>query len=193
MQSAMKILPTRLPEVLLFEPEVRRDARGYFVETWRANWLAEAGIEADFVQENQSLSRRGVLRGLHFQWPQEQGKLVRVVRGKVFDVAVDVRRGSPTFGAWTGTELDDDAHRQLWIPPGFAHGFCVLSEEAVVVYRCTAYYAPQAEAGIRWDDPDLGIAWPRTDVPFTLSPKDAAQPRLAELAPERLPVYRGAA
>lgn len=187
----VKILQTRLPEVLVFAPEVLRDARGYFVETFRASWLEEAGIAAGFVQENQSLSRRGVLRGLHFQWPRAQGKLVRVARGKVFDVAVDVRLGSPDFGAWVGTELDGDTHRQVWIPPGFAHGFCVLSEEAEVVYKCTAYYEPAAEAGIRWDDADLGIAWPRAGGPFTLSAKDAALPRLADLPRDRLPVYRG--
>lgn len=186
----MDVLETRLPEVLVFAPEVRRDARGYFVETFRASWLEQAGIQAEFVQENQSLSRRGVLRGLHFQWPGAQGKLVRVARGRIFDVAVDVRRGSPRFGAWVGTELDGDAHRQVWIPPGFAHGFCVLSDEAEVVYKCTAYYDPAAEAGVRWNDPALDIAWP--DIgPYALSAKDEAQPLLSDLPHDRLPVHEG--
>lgn len=174
----MNIVKTGLPGVLLIEPRVFGDARGFFVETLRAEWLAQAGLNTPFVQDNQSRSRKGVLRGLHYQLQQPQGKLVRCARGKVFDVAVDVRRGSPHFGQWTGHVLDDVTHRQMYIPPGFAHGFCVLSDEADFVYRCTNYYHPASEAGIAWNDPDVGIEWPTLDTPFALSDKDAKLPRL---------------
>jgi dTDP-4-dehydrorhamnose 3,5-epimerase len=174
----MKVSETPLPGVLLIEPRLFTDARGFFLETWRAERYAEHGIATTFAQDNISRSVRGTLRGLHFQEPKPQGKLVFVIRGAVWDVAVDVRRGSPTFGCWHGVELDDRAHCQLWIPPGFAHGFCVLSEEADFVYKCTQPYAPEAERGIAWNDPELGIQWPIRDP--LLSPKDAAAPRLAD-------------
>ncbi|HXH03637.1 MAG TPA: dTDP-4-dehydrorhamnose 3,5-epimerase [Candidatus Competibacteraceae bacterium] len=184
----MNIIETELPGVLLLEPRVFGDQRGFFLETYRHNLLREAGVP-DFVQDNHSRSRRGVLRGLHYQLVQPQGKLVRVARGRVFDVAVDVRRGSPSFGRWVGVELDDLAHRQLYIPPGFAHGFVVLSEEADFIYKCTDYYHPQSERGVAWNDPDIGIAWPLTEV--SLSDKDARNPRLHALAPTDLPAYEG--
>ncbi len=171
----MKVLPTDIPDVKIVEPRVLGDARGYFMETWRENLFAELGIDARFVQDNQSSSGRGVLRGLHYQVRQPQGKLVRVIAGRVFDVAVDLRRGSPTCGRWTGTELSAANRRQLWVPPGFGHGFYVLSEAAEFVYKCTDYYAPEHERVIRWDDADLGIAWPLVpDVPTLLSDKDLA-------------------
>lgn len=176
-----------LPEVLIIEPKVFGDERGFFLETFHVKHLAEAGLNVEFVQDNQSRSGRGVLRGLHYQLLQPQGKLVRVSRGEVFDVAVDVRLGSPTFGQWFGCILDDKTHRQLYVPPGFAHGFCVLSDVADFVYKCTDYYHPQSEQGIAWDDPALGIEWPLRDV--QLSEKDRQHPRLEEQAPERLPVY----
>ncbi|MDX3906786.1 MAG: dTDP-4-dehydrorhamnose 3,5-epimerase [Pigmentiphaga sp.] len=187
----MNIIQTRLPGVLIFEPKVFGDDRGFFVETFRETWLEEARIPFRFVQDNQSRSRRGVLRGLHYQWSNPQGKLVRAARGKVFDVAVDVRKGSPSFGQWVGVELDDIHHRQLWIPPGFAHGFCVLSDEADFVYKCTTYYDPASDTGIRWDDKQIGIDWPDAGVPFQLSPKDTAMPALADQALDKLPRYEG--
>ncbi len=151
---------TEIPDVLLLEPRVFGDSRGFFVETFRQSWLEEAGLDLRFVQDNQSRSSRGVLRGLHYQLQQPQGKLVRVAQGRVFDVAVDVRLGSPTFGRWTGAVLDDENHRQLYIPPGLAHGFVVLSETAEFLYKCTNYYHPPSENGILWNDPDIGIEWP---------------------------------
>lgn len=183
----MNIVKTRLPGVLIFEPKVFGDERGFFVETFRQAWFEEAGITASFVQDNQSRSRRGVLRGLHYQWLEPQGKLVRAARGKVYDVAVDVRAGSPHFGQWVGVELDDVRHRQLWIPPGFAHGFCVLSEEAEFVYKCTSYYDPSSDTGIRWNDPDIGIDWPDLEIPFQLSPKDLGLSLLRDKAKDMLP------
>jgi dTDP-4-dehydrorhamnose 3,5-epimerase len=183
----MKVIATELPGVLLLEPKVFGDARGFFMETWQEARYREAGMPARFVQDNHSRSRRGVLRGLHYQMAQPQGKLVWVTRGAVFDVAVDIRRGSPTFGRWYGCVLDDVDHRQLYIPPGFAHGFCVLSEEADFFYKCTDYYHPPSERGIAWDDPAIGIEWPLREV--ALSSKDQGNPRLAAQAPENLPVY----
>lgn len=180
----MKITPTRLPEVLLITPKVFGDDRGHFFESYQAERYAEAGI-GPFVQDNCSRSRRGILRGLHFQEPRAQGKLVQVTSGTVFDVAVDIRRGSPRFGEWVGVELSSERHDQLWVPPGFAHGFCVLSESADFHYKCTDYYAPECEHGVAWNDPDLGIEWP-VDQPL-LSPKDAAAPRLKDAV--RLPGY----
>jgi dTDP-4-dehydrorhamnose 3,5-epimerase len=183
----MKFLATPLDGVILVEPDVHGDTRGYFLETWHARRYAEGGIAVDFVQDNASRSVRGTLRGLHYQEPDAQGKLVRVAVGAVFDVAVDVRRGSPGFGRWYGVELSSENHRQLWVPPGFAHGFCVLSEYADFVYKCTAYYSPTSERALRWDDPDIGIEWPIRDP--ILSAKDRAAPRLRDAAV--LPVHRG--
>jgi dTDP-4-dehydrorhamnose 3,5-epimerase len=183
----VNIIATPLPGVLVLEPKVHGDARGFFVETLRASALRNAGVGVEFVQHNQSRSRRGVLRGLHYQLLQPQGKLVRCARGSVYDVAVDVRRGSPTFGQWFGAVLDDVTHRQMYVPPGFAHGFCVLSEEADFVYLCSDYYHPASEQGIAWNDPALAIAWPDTGVPPQLSAKDTTWPVLA--AQTLLPDY----
>lgn len=174
----MQVIDTGLPGVLLLEPRVFGDQRGFFLETFHAARYAEVGIPAPFVQDNWSRSRRGTLRGLHFQEPHAQGKLVQVVHGAVYDVAVDVRRGSPTFGRWVGCELSEDNKQQLWIPPGFAHGFVVVSEVCDFLYKCTAVYRPDAEQAIAWNDPDLAIPWPIA-APL-LSPKDAAAPRLAD-------------
>lgn len=172
----MKIIETSLPGVLIIEPRILGDDRGFFLETYHAGRYGQAGIEGPFVQDNHSRSVKNTLRGLHFQEPRSQGKLVQVFLGSVFDVAVDVRRGSPTFGQWLGTELSSENKRQLWIPAGFAHGFCVLSETADFVYKCTELYAPEAERAIAWNDPDIGIAWP-ISAPL-LSKKDASAPRL---------------
>jgi len=185
----MNIEPTRLPGVLILEPRVFRDDRGFFLETWNGERFAEAGLPATFVQDNLSFSKRGVLRGLHFQHPTPQGKLLQVLRGEVFDVAVDVRVGSPSFGLWEGVTLSAENGRQLFIPEGFAHGFLVTSESALVSYKCTDYYRPKHEASLRWDDPEIGIVWP-IGAP-TLAPKDQAAPCLKDVDPERLPKYRG--
>ena len=185
----MNIIETPLAGVLLFEPRVLGDERGFFVESFRESWLGRAGIHTPFVQDNQSRSRRGVLRGLHYQRVNPQGKLVRVARGAVYDVAVDVRHGSPNFGRWFGVQLDDVSHRQLWIPPGFAHGFCVLSDEADFTYKCTQYYDAASDAGVRWDDPEIGIDWPVQDMQLQLSAKDRTQPRLADRMQALLPAY----
>lgn len=176
----MNITETTLPGVLLITPKVFGDARGFFVETYRAEALLARELNLQFVQDNQSRSVRGTLRGLHHQYVQPQGKLVRVSAGRVFDVAVDVRRGSPTFGQHVAMVLDDVSHQQMFIPPGFAHGFCVLSETADFVYKCTDYYHPAGEAGVRFDDPALGIQWPTMDRPYLLSDKDAALPLLVD-------------
>ncbi len=183
----MKVTPLEIPEVLLIEPRVFGDHRGYFFETWSAAKFASAGIDAPFVQDNVSHSARGTLRGLHLQNPRGQGKLVMALTGAVFDVAVDVRVGSPTFGRWVGRELNEENHLQLYIPPGFAHGFVVLSATAHFAYKCTDSYHPEAEHSVRYDDPDVGITWPEGS--FTLSPKDEAAPFLREIARERLPRY----
>lgn len=176
----MKVTPTRIPDVLVIEPKLFGDARGFFLESFnQAAFHAGTGLDVTFVQDNHSRSTRGVLRGLHYQLHQPQGKLVRVVRGAVFDVAVDIRRGSPTFGLWAGTELSEDNHRQLWIPPGLAHGFLVLSESADFLYKTTAYYAPQHERAIVWNDPDIGIEWPLAESPL-LSSKDQQAKRLRD-------------
>lgn len=175
----MKVSPTDLPGVLLLEPKVFGDERGFFLESFnRRAFRAATGLDPDFVQDNHSRSARGVLRGLHYQVRQNQGKLVRVIRGSVFDVAVDVRRSSPTFGGWTGQVLSEDNRRQLWIPPGFAHGFLVLSESADVLYKATDYYAPEHERCIAWNDPAIGIAWPG-DLQPQLSKRDAAAGTIA--------------
>ena len=185
----MNVVRTKLADVLIFEPKVFGDERGFFVETFRESWLRDSGVDVTFVQDNQSRSRRGVLRGLHYQYNNPQGKLVRAARGKIFDVAVDVRAGSPTFGQWVGVMLDDVSHRMLWIPPGFAHGFCVLSDEADFVYKCTSYYDPGSDTGIRWNDPAIGIDWPDIGTQFQLSAKDTALPHLDEQPIDRLPTY----
>ena len=175
----MNIIETTLPGVLLLEPQVFGDARGFFLESWNRKAFAGLGLDQDFVQDNHSRSARGVLRGLHYQLNEPQGKLVRVVSGAVFDVAVDVRKSSPHFGQWVGYELSADNHRMLWIPPGFAHGFLVLSDSADFLYKTTAYYAPQWDRGIRWDDPKIGVQWPLEGAP-TLSAKDQVQPLLKD-------------
>ncbi|MGA9164396.1 MAG: dTDP-4-dehydrorhamnose 3,5-epimerase [Thiobacillus sp.] len=175
----MNIIKTTLPDVLLLEPKVFGDARGFFLESWNRQTFAELGLDLDFVQDNHSRSARGVLRGLHYQLNQPQGKLVRVVSGAVFDVAVDLRKSSPHFGQWVGYELSADNRRMLWIPPGFGHGFLVLSDSADFLYKTTAYYAPQWDRGVRWDDPAIGVQWPLDDAP-TLSAKDQALPLLED-------------
>ncbi len=177
----MRFTPTEIPDVVLVEPVVHGDARGFFMETWHAARFAAAGIDARFVQDNHSRSVQGTLRGLHYQLCHPQGKLVRVVQGEVFDVAVDLRRGSPTFARWVGLRLSARNKRMLWIPAGFAHGFYVLSEEAEFVYKCTDYYAPECERCLRWDDPDLAIDWPLIEGAAPLvSAKDAAGAWLGE-------------
>ena len=185
----MKITPTELPEVLLIEPDVHRDDRGFFLETWHAKKYAEAGLDARFVQDNHSRSSHGTLRGLHAQLVRPQGKLVRASQGEILDVAVDIRRGSPRFGRYVARTLTADDFRQLWIPEGFAHGFCVLSETAELQYKCTDLYDPTGEITIAWDDPAIGIDWP-IDEPL-LSGKDRAGRRLAELGADELPSYDG--
>ena len=178
----MKITPTAIPDVLLIAPKVFGDARGFFFESFNQQAFDEAtGTHHQFVQDNHSRSARGVLRGLHYQLPPHaQGKLVRVTRGRVWDVAVDIRQGSPTFGQWVGEELSEDNQHQLWIPPGLAHGFLVLSDTADFLYKTTTYYAPQAERCILWNDPQLAIAWPDVVGEPLLSPKDAQGLLLAE-------------
>ena len=176
----MIVTETALPGVKLIEPRVFGDDRGFFLESWNAAAFAAAGLDLAFVQDNHSRSARGVLRGLHYQWGSPQGKLVRVTAGAVFDVAVDVRRSSPHFGRWVGYELSDANKRMLWIPPGFAHGFLVLSDSADFLYKCTTLYDGPNDRGIRWDDPAIGIAWPDAGVRPQLSGKDAAAPLLAD-------------
>jgi dTDP-4-dehydrorhamnose 3,5-epimerase len=182
----MNVTETALPGVLLIEPRVFRDDRGALLETWSRRRFRDAGLPERFVQDNLSRSRRGVLRGLHYQHPNGQGKLVSVARGEVYDVAVDIRPDSPRFGRWVGYALSEADHRALYIPPGFAHGFVVLSDEAVFSYKCTEYYAPTCEASLRWDDPDMAIAWP-VESPI-LSGKDLAAPRLRDVPRDRLPL-----
>ena len=169
----MKLIDTAIPEVKLLEPQVFGDERGFFMETFRDNWFREHVAPRTFVQENHSKSTRGVLRGLHYQTANTQGKLVRVISGEVFDVAVDMRKSAPTFGCWVGEILSAQNKRQLWVPEGFAHGFYVMSNEAEFVYKCTDYYNPQAEHSLIWNDPAVGIRWPLAGEP-NLSPKDLA-------------------
>jgi dTDP-4-dehydrorhamnose 3,5-epimerase len=177
----MRFITTELPEVVKVEPTVHGDDRGYFMETWQAKRFSEAGIADTFVQDNFSHSAKGTLRGLHYQINQAQGKLVRVVHGEVFDVAVDLRRSSPHYGQWVGVHLSGDNKHQLWVPPGFGHGFLVLSKTADFEYKCTDYYAPEFERSIRWDDPAIGISWPiEEDTQPLLSEKDAAAPGLKD-------------
>ena len=180
----MKFIPTTIPGLILVEPDVHGDQRGFFQETWQKKKYAAAGLEADFVQDNLSFSRQGVLRGLHFQNPNPQGKLVYVLQGEVFDVVVDIRVGSPTFGRWHGVLLSGENKHQFWIPAGFAHGFCVTSETALFAYKCTDLYRPEHEGIIRWNDPAIGIDWPLIEP--QLSAKDESAPLLAEIVPEKL-------
>jgi dTDP-4-dehydrorhamnose 3,5-epimerase len=180
----MNVLRCPLEGLLIIKPKVFGDARGYFLETWNRKRYQEAGLDADFVQDNVSFSRRGILRGLHLQNPNPQGKLLQVLQGEVFDVAVDIRRSSPTFGQWHGLVLSGDNKRQFYIPPGLAHGFAVLGETALFQYKCTELYSPKDETVLRWDDPDLGIEWPVKEP--LLSERDAKGLRLRELPPERL-------
>jgi dTDP-4-dehydrorhamnose 3,5-epimerase len=174
----LKATETSLPGVLLIEPKVFADARGFFLETYNSARFREIGIDRPFVQDNQSRSARGVLRGLHYQEPNPQGKLVRCTRGALFDVAVDIRRSSRHFGKWFGLELSEENMRMLWIPPGFAHGFCALTDLADLSYKCTELYDAQSDRAILWNDPDIGIEWPSRQP--LLSPKDAAAPRLKD-------------
>ena len=182
----MKVKETSLPGVLLLEPKVFADARGFFLETYNASRFREIGIEETFVQDNHSRSARGVVRGLHYQQPRPQGKLVRCSRGTLFDVAVDIRRGSPHFGKWFGAELSEENMHMLWIPGGFAHGFCALTEFADLMYKCTELYDPTADRAIAWNDPQIGIEWPVENP--VLSQKDAAAPMLKDA--KVLPSFR---
>jgi dTDP-4-dehydrorhamnose 3,5-epimerase len=182
----MRVLPSRVPEVLIIEPDVHSDARGFFLETYHAARYRAQGIDGPFVQDNHSRSLAGTLRGLHLQVGRPQGKLVRVIAGEIYDVGVDVRRGSPTFGQWAGTLLSAENFRQLYIPPGFAHGFCVLSPVAEVEYKCTELYDPSTEIGVAWNDPALAITWP-VETPL-LSERDRRHAPLAEQT-DRLPIY----
>jgi dTDP-4-dehydrorhamnose 3,5-epimerase len=174
-----KVYETTLPGVLIVEPTVYGDERGFFMESYNQATFESLGLPSTFVQDNHSRSTRGVLRGLHYQYPQWQGKLIRAIQGEIFDVAVDIRRSSPTFGRWYGTLLSAENRRQMYVPPGFAHGFCVVSDAAEIIYKCTALYKPTDDAGIRWDDPAIGIEWP-IDNPV-LSDKDREAPLLDQL------------
>ena len=180
----MNVIRCELEGLLVLEPQVFGDARGFFLETWNQRRYTEAGLAVPFVQDNLSFSRRGTLRGLHFQNPSPQGKLVSVLTGEVFDVAVDLRRRSPTFGQWLGTTLSEENRRQFYVPPGFAHGFVVVSETALFHYKCTEFYSPKDELTLRWDDPQVGIRWPVENP--VLSPKDAKGLLLRELPVDRL-------
>ena len=183
----MKVIESNLPGVLIIEPQVFGDTRGYFLETWNQARYEQAGLSARFVQDNVSYSARDTLRGLHFQNPNPQGKLVYVLQGEVFDAAIDIRVGSPTFGRWTGVTLSGENKRQMYIPEGFAHGFCVTSEHALFAYKCTDIYNPTAEVSILWNDPDIGIDWPVTSP--ILSGRDRNAPRLKEMPTDRLPQF----
>jgi dTDP-4-dehydrorhamnose 3,5-epimerase len=183
----MKVYSTALPGVYLIEPRLFTDPRGFFMEIWQAERYRQAHIPGPFVQDNHSYSTQGVLRGLHYQLKRSQGKLVYVLQGEVFDVAVDIRRGSPTFGHWVGEILSGANHRQMYIPPGFAHGFCVLSEGVDFLYKCTDFYTPKDEYGLRWDDPALGIDWPVSDP--ILSDQDRHYPTLNTIPQQHLPVF----
>jgi dTDP-4-dehydrorhamnose 3,5-epimerase len=183
----MQVLETSLPGVMLLEPRIFNDDRGFFYESYHEKRYWDLGLQVRFVQDNHSHSQRGTLRGLHYQLQNPQGKLVRVSQGEVFDVAVDIRKGSPTFGQWFGALLSSQNNRQLYVPPNFAHGFCVLSETADFLYKCTDFYTPGDEYSLRWDDPEIKIEWPMLDAPL-LSPKDADAPLLAE-AMANLPTF----
>jgi len=184
----MNVKETKLAGVLVLKLDVFSDERGFFLETWNSTRYEDAGIPGPFVQDNVSFSKKGILRGLHFQHPQSQGKLVQVLSGQVVDVAVDIRVGSPSFGQWLSEVLSDSNHKQMYIPPGFAHGYCVMSDTAVFSYKCTDFYNPTAENGIIWNDPDLNIDWPIKEP--VLSPRDAKSLRLKDLQPEKLPHFR---
>lgn len=188
----MNIITTNLPGVIVIEPKLYVDKRGFFLETFREDVLLQAGINAHFVQDNHTRSSQGVLRGLHYQMTQTQGKLVRVAAGSVFDVVVDVRSSSPTFGQWYGTELNEDNIKMIYVPPGFAHGFVVLSETTDFIYKCTDYYHPESEQGIAWDDPDLNIDWSIAEIAekISLSDKDKQNVKLKDQPAEKLPAYR---
>ncbi len=181
----MRVLETGLDGVVIIEPRVHGDERGFFLESWKASSYGSHDLPDAFAQANVSRSEKGVLRGLHYQYRQPQGKLVSVLEGRIFDVAVDIRPGSASFGKWAGVELSARSHRQLYVPEGFAHGFIVLSESALFHYYCTTEYAPQFEVAIAWDDPDIGISWPAE--PNSISSKDREAPRLRDLPAERLP------
>lgn len=183
----MRLIETKIPGCVVIEPAVFGDARGAFYETWNAERFGVHGLPTRFAQSNVSTSTQGVLRGLHYQWPRPQGKLISVLEGEVYDVAVDIRRGSPTFGQWEAVVLSAENKRQLWIPEGFAHGFAALSERVVFHYLCTDVYVKEADAGLRWNDAELAIDWPIA-APL-LSDKDARAPFLSEIAPERLPLF----
>jgi len=187
----VKFQTTQLDGVLVIEPDVHRDERGFFLETYHADKYREGGLDARFVQDNHSRSVRGTLRGLHSQWRKPQGKLVRCLTGEIFDVAVDMRRGSPTRARWVGVTLTGDNFKQIWVPPGFLHGFVVVSDVAEVEYKCTDVYDPGYELGVRWDDPEIGIEWPVPADEIVLSGKDAAAPLLADAPAEQVPVYTG--
>ncbi len=178
----MNIIPTSIPDVLIIESRVFGDERGFFMETWNQATFVAAGLDLTFVQDNHSRSQKGVLRGLHFQNPGPQGKLVRVVKGAVFDVAVDLRASSPTFGQWTGVELSADNKRMFWVPEGFAHGFLTLEDDTDFLYKCTAPYAPQSEHTLAWDDPTVGIEWPKLGMAPIISEKDARGTSFADAA-----------
>jgi len=186
----MNVKTTAIPGVLLIEPQVFGDERGWFLESWQKRRYVEHGISEPFVQDNHTFSRRGVLRGLHIQHPHGQGKLVQVLTGEVFDVVVDVRRGSPYFGHWVGAHLSAENHHQFFVPKGFAHGYCVLSEKALLSYKCTGTYHPETQFAVRWDDPALDINWP-LDMPPILSDKDRDAPLLSEIPEAQLPKYIG--
>ena len=186
----MNVIQTPLPGVVILEPKVFGDDRGYFLETYRADRYATQGVDATFIQDNESFSSQGILRGLHYQLNQPQGKLVRVGQGNVYDVALDIRVGSPTFGQWFGVLLSGDNKRQFYVPPGLAHGFYVMSETATFIYKCTDYYAPEDEYGILWNDADLKIDWPLNVAP-QLSSKDAVLPQLKDVSADHLPKFIG--
>ena len=183
----MNVNETKLLGVLILEPKVFPDDRGYFLETWNSTRYEQAGIPGPFVQDNISFSTKGILRGLHFQYPQSQGKLIQVLSGEVMDIVVDIRVGSPTYSQWIGEVLSESNHRQMYVPPGFAHGYCVTSETAHFSYKCTDFYNPATEHGIIWNDPDIGIEWPIAGP--ILSPKDKAYPRLKDLEHKNLPQF----
>lgn len=189
----MRVVPCRLDGLTVIEPAVHGDERGFFVETYRRTWHESAGIPAaeEFIQDNHSRSARGVVRGMHFHIGPGIAKLVRCARGRILDVAVDLRRGSPTYGQWEGVELDSETLRELYVPVGFAHGFCVLSDVADVLYKQTAYYDPAVERGIAWDDPDIGVQWPLPAADLIVSERDSSSPRLRDVAGELPFVYVG--
>jgi dTDP-4-dehydrorhamnose 3,5-epimerase len=185
----MKVVETEIPGVLILEPRVFGDARGWFMESWQSQRYADLGIPGPMVQDNQAYSGQGILRGLHCQWPHPQGKLVQVLRGEVFDVAVDIRRGSPWFGRWVGVTLSGENRLQFWVPPGFAHGYLVTGQDALFTYKCTDIYHPETEFALRWDDPDIGISWPLGGEPM-LSDKDRHAAWLRDIPADRLPHYQ---